>query len=157
MFRDDRELAAVCQALCDRTTGLGACWTIAPPGITARNRQLLRRNPHSHGERLLYDLAWVLWNGCRTPDLRELVHVLDRGHLAAVGELLTAIAFGPDGIEAWLDENAPDCRTGSTKKRRAGRGRDAEALARSGVAGRGRVRRAGAREGPWHVTRRTIR
>lgn len=106
MFRDDRQLAAVCQALCDRTTALGVCWTIDPPGITARNRQLLRRFPHSHGERLLYDIAWALWNGRRKPDFYEMVNVLDRDNLLAVGEILSAIAFGSDGIDAWLNETA---------------------------------------------------
>lgn len=110
MFRDDRQLAAVCQALCDRTTALGLCWTINPPGVTARNRQLLRRFPHSHGERLLYDLAWSLWNGRRNPALNELVNVLDRGNLTAVGALLIAIAYGPDGIDRWLHVYSRDHR-----------------------------------------------
>jgi hypothetical protein len=71
-------------------------------------KALLRRNPHSHGERLLCDVAWALWNGRRQPDLHGLVHVLDAGNLAAVGKLLTAIARGPAAIDIWLKEYAAD-------------------------------------------------
>ena len=107
MFRNDQQLAAVCQALCRRAR-LGLMWTAVPPAVTPACKALLRRNPHSHGERLLYDVAWALWNGRGKPDLYELVHVLDSSNLAAVGKLLTAIARGPAAIDSWLKEYAAD-------------------------------------------------
>lgn len=53
-------------------------------------RAMIRRGGFSHGETLLLQAAWALFNGGRPLDFRALVHVVDRRHWEI---LMTAIAI----------------------------------------------------------------
>ena len=105
MFRNDEQLAAVCQALC-ALAGLPSLWT--PAGPSERAKELLRTEggPLSHGEKVMLYLAWSFWNGKGGLTVAELVDTLDRSNLAAVGQLLQAHAEGPEALDAWLDDQS---------------------------------------------------
>lgn len=51
--------------------------------------------------RLLLMIAWAIWNRSQALSLADLLD-LDDEQLRAVGELLAALAHGPDGIDSWL-------------------------------------------------------
>ncbi len=103
MFRDDRQRARVCQALC-ALVGFPTFWTDAGP--SPRVKELLEADggPLSHGEKVMVFVAWALWNSRGGLTIAELVDTLDRENLTAIGELLSALANGPAALDAWLAE-----------------------------------------------------
>jgi hypothetical protein len=103
VFRNDEQLAAVCQALCAQVR-LASFWT--KNGPSERAKKLLEGGGESlsHGEQIMILCAWALWNGRGDLKFSELVDVLDRGNLTAVGELLCALAEGPEALDHWLGE-----------------------------------------------------
>lgn len=103
MFRDDRQRARVCQALC-ALVGFPSLWTDEGPSPRAKELLEADGGPLSHGEKVMLFTAWALWNGRGGLTLTELVDTLDRDNLTAVGELLSAYAQGPDALDAWLAE-----------------------------------------------------
>jgi len=105
MFRNDEQLAVVCQALVTRV-GLASLWT--PEGPAERAKELLKQEggPLSHGEKVMLFLAWSFCNGHGGLTVAELVDTLDKGNLTAVGELLVALAEGPAAVDAWLENES---------------------------------------------------
>lgn len=105
MFGSDRQAAACARALL-APVRLADLWT--PDGPTPRACGLYEADGGalSGGERALLLLAFALWNGGRRGAVADLL-ALDGGNLAAAGELLTAVALGPEAVDAWLDERAP--------------------------------------------------
>lgn len=99
-MRDDAQLAQVCQTLCSLVR-LPGMWRDGE--VTEKAVALLKKNPMSHGERLMFETAWALWNGGAKPDLGELVNTLDGKNLHAIGTLLIALADGSsEAIDWWL-------------------------------------------------------
>jgi hypothetical protein len=100
-YRDEAQHAAVCRALLTRV-GLGDLWTDTGP--TPRALELLAEDGGglSSGERTLLLAAFALWNNHRGLRFTELLRHLDDDNLKTIGELLAAIARGPEGIDAWL-------------------------------------------------------
>ena len=92
MFRDERQIGAVARVLLARVNRAELVEADAP-GLWAGGRALLH-------------LAFALWNGWPHGRMRELL-ALDAGKLAAVGELLTALAQGGAAVDGWLDEHGP--------------------------------------------------
>ncbi len=105
MFRDDEQLAAVCQTLCARV-GLPSLWTNTGPSERAKELIQAEGGPLSHGEKVMVFLAWSFWNGKGGLTVAELVDTLDRNNLLAVGQLLQAHAEGPEALDAWLDDQS---------------------------------------------------
>ncbi len=103
MFRDDRQISAAAQALLARVNH-AEWWT--PDGPTPEACDLVEAGAGglAAGERALLHLTFALWNGWEAGRIRELLS-LDSGNLAAVGELLQALALGPEAVDAWLDEH----------------------------------------------------
>jgi len=102
MFRDDRQISAVAQALLARVNR-PEWWT--PDGPAPEACQLVDDGAGGlgAGERALLHLAFTFWNGWEAGRMRELLS-LDAGNLAAVGDLLTALSIGPEAVDTWLDE-----------------------------------------------------
>ena len=104
MFRDDRQAGACCRALLARVNR-GEWWgDDGRPTPEACELVEAGAGEVSAGERALLHLAFALWNGWEAGRLRELLS-LDADNLAAVGELLTALALGPEAVDTWLDEH----------------------------------------------------
>lgn len=106
VFRDDRQLASVCQALCGLVR-LPTLWTATGP--TDRAEELLKQGGGtlSHGEKVMLFIAWALWNGQGGLTFGEAIKTLDGGNLKAVGELLVALGEGSSAIDGWLEEYGP--------------------------------------------------
>lgn len=102
MFRTDSQLAHVCETLC-RKVGLGGCWT--KDGPTDKACKWLKRAPGwSHGELLMFQFAWCLWNGSKKPDLYAMIGTLDGSNMRAIGTLFVAMGDmrGSIAIDEWL-------------------------------------------------------
>ena len=110
MFRNDRQISAVAQALLARVNHPG-WWTPDGPAPEACDLVEAGAGELSAGERALLHLAFTLWNGWEGGRMRELLS-LDAGNLAAVGDLLTAISLGPEAVDTWLDEHRPPPQAG---------------------------------------------
>lgn len=105
MFRTERQQAAVSEALC-RCVRLAGMWT--PDGPTKRALSFLeRRGALSHGEQLMLQASFDVWNGRGHMDLGEALGTLDGRNLRALGSLLIAIAAGADAVDRWLAEWTP--------------------------------------------------
>lgn len=107
-FRDDVQLARVCEALCRRIRK-GTCWVTEPhPSATTFAIDVLEGKVGlSHGERLIVLAAWSFWNGGdhKLP-FAELTETLSYDHLKAIFSLALAQARGPGFVDAWLCEQA---------------------------------------------------
>ena len=108
MFRNDAQLARVCELLCARVGKPGMWQVLSPTSGEATDTacDFKAGNPWSHGERLMFDVAWAVWNQSVSPDFGELINVLDSERLALLGRLLIAIAGGSAAIDRWLAEEA---------------------------------------------------
>lgn len=101
IWRNDRQLAQVCELLC-RLAGKRGMWSIEKCEATPECVDLIENGcPWSHGELLLFQTAWALWNGRTSPNFGELVSTLDGKRLSALGGLLTAMS---DPTYKHLDE-----------------------------------------------------
>jgi hypothetical protein len=100
MFANDLQISIVAEILL-ASVHKPNLWTADGP--TDACMALLRRNPWSHGEKLLFEVAWALWNGRKTPHFRDLVHVLDAPSLARIGRLMVAMAGDSAAIWEWVN------------------------------------------------------
>jgi hypothetical protein len=110
MFRDDRQLALVCRALCTRA-GVPDAWTVDGPGALAFDVRE-GRGPLSSGQSVLVLVAWAFWNGEGGLTLARVLDVLDGEHVRALAALLVARSDGGDAVDvdAWLREHGPRLR-----------------------------------------------
>lgn len=101
VFRDDRQRAAVCRAVCAQA-GL-KLW--AKDGPTERAKELLAQDggPMSTGERVMFLAAFALWNGHGKVLFADVCDRLDRPNLECLGSLLVALGRGVDAVDAWLE------------------------------------------------------
>jgi len=141
MFRTEQERPRVSRALCEQAR-LEGLWTETGPterAVALRERQAIDSVPFSHGERLLWDLAWDVWNsgnarhhGLEHTSVIECLEVFDTGNLSKVASLLAALA-------ADMEQRAGGCSAGGDVERwlRAREGRR-----RQGVGGLARVKAA---------------
>jgi hypothetical protein len=108
MIRDTRQRASVSRALCS-LAGLHDLWTHNAP--TAGAVELGRPGPSllSPGQRVLVGWAWDVWDstGPGSTTVADAIRHLQPAQLAAVAELLTALAEGPDAVDRWLARYAP--------------------------------------------------
>lgn len=107
-MRHNRQRAAVCRALCS-LAGLHDMWTHNAP--TAGAVELGRPGPSllSPGQRVLVGWAWDVWDstGPGSVTVADAIRHLQPSQLAAVAELLTALAEGADAVDRWLGRYAP--------------------------------------------------
>jgi hypothetical protein len=116
MWRNDKQRLAACKALL-APLRLDHLWTYeseengGAPGPTAEGMEKYHAEGTtlSHGERIMFDASWVLWNGGRDgrrPNLDEILYALDGTNLRLLGTFLTAFA-SPRGqaIDLWIAEN----------------------------------------------------
>ena len=101
LFQNDQQRAAVCSALCAKA-GFASFWT--EQGPSERAKELLKEDggPMSAGERIMFLVAWAVWNGHGKVLLADVVERLDDSNLEAIGSLLVAFAQG--GIDGRLAE-----------------------------------------------------
>lgn len=106
-MRNHAQLVAVVQAVCARVAPGVKLWTLDGPTDVARKWH--RRNPLSSGERVLFNVAWAVWNSDNVKaTVADLVTRLDGRSLAFVASLLAALADGnPLAIDRWLAEQDP--------------------------------------------------
>ena len=121
MFRDDLQLAQVCNALTERL-GKGRFWDIyeVRPGdfraeLNDLGQKIARRMPgFSPGEIIVLRVAFNLWNDSwKSPAFGDVVHRLDSGHLRRIATLMLAIDQGGLAIDRWLTENERRLTTSS--------------------------------------------
>ena len=103
MMRNDAQAARVAAALCDHLPRLRGLWRSDGPTIDPA-----KLGPCSSGERVVWEVAWSVWNNwrgkVRLPDLMRL----DGDHLERIGELLVAVGKGrAEAIDAWLELHEP--------------------------------------------------
>lgn len=98
-FRDPRQRAAVCRALC-ALAGRPDVW--APSGPTDAAAQLVLAPELSPGERVLVEWAWDVWASTGRARVADAIAHLDAARLLAVAELLTAMAQGVPAVDDWL-------------------------------------------------------
>ena len=105
-FRDDRQIAAVAKALCDRSSSLrdAHLWTANGPTEHGLELRIGSGDPAwSSSARVLWNLAWALYSQEQTPDLWDVLDTLDGANLRAVGKLLLAYAeHHPEALDEWL-------------------------------------------------------
>lgn len=99
-FRDDRQVAQVCVALCSRV-GVGDLWTADGPGPGAF-AVLEGRSPLSSGQQVMVLAAWAFWNAEGGLTLARLLDVLDPKNMRAVADLLVAASQGSGAVDTWL-------------------------------------------------------
>ena len=102
MMRDDRQLAAVCCAVCRRIQKDVVLWTHEGPTELAKRWK--KRSPLSSGERVLLLVAWTLWNNS-TPRIQfsAVIDTLDGDNLVFIGALLVALGSGMAEVDRWLE------------------------------------------------------
>jgi hypothetical protein len=106
MFQNDQQLAAVCCAFL-KLVNLESLWTENGPSERAKALFKADGGPLSSGERVMFLMAWALWNSRGKLSFVEMLEKLDSGNLTAVGEFLIAYAAGPESINSWLDGHRP--------------------------------------------------
>lgn len=104
-FRSREQAARVCRTLLGRV-GLEKHWSLAGPSPEAR---LAPPNGANSDERRLLEACWTLWEGTSTLSLDQLL-CLGPDHLEALGELVAALARGPDAIDGWVERADRDAR-----------------------------------------------
>lgn len=108
MIRDTRQRASVCRAL-SALAGQPDAWTHFGP--TDRAVELGRPGPSllSPGQRVLVGWAWDVWDstGPGSTTVADAIRHLQPAQLAAVAELLTALADSTEAVDLWLHRYAP--------------------------------------------------
>jgi hypothetical protein len=117
-FRDDGQLADVCNVLCEHAS-LPGMWSAAH-GPTEKAERLLATDCAglSAGQRVVFLAAWELWDEDRvdassgtlrpyakTLRLGYIVCALTGKYLLPLSTLLVAMAGGPDAVDEWLSRN----------------------------------------------------
>jgi hypothetical protein len=95
-FRDREQAALVCRALL-ASAGLAHGWTRTGPRPDAM--ALSCSSPTA--VRRLSAACWSIWEGCTTLGFDEIL-AMEPEHLELVGELLSALARGPEAVDGWL-------------------------------------------------------
>lgn len=98
-FRDGRQRSGVCRALL-APVSRSAFWGPEGPRLEAHASPSFETEPDV---RRLLSVCWTIWSGADTVSLAELLE-LRPDRLRAVGELMQAVAAGPDAIDGWLEE-----------------------------------------------------
>ncbi len=100
-FRDARQRAAVCRTLLAQA-GLQELWDERGPNWNAQRRiqREFRRLPRDAATLVL--TCWAVWDGTGLAAVSDLFSLTGR-NLAAVGELLNALAQGPPAVDAWVE------------------------------------------------------
>lgn len=105
MMRDHEQLVAVVQAICRRIPKDVVLWTAEGPTDLAV--RWLKRSPLSAGERVLFQVAWAVWNGTSSKlALGGVFHRMDGAQQTFVGSLLIALGGGAHGVDLWLEAEA---------------------------------------------------
>jgi hypothetical protein len=99
LFRNDKQRATVCEALCAQV-GLRDFWTEEGPSAQAKELLKEEGGTMSSGERIMFLTAWAVWNGHGKVLFADVIERLDDTNLEAVGNLL--VAFATDSIDEWL-------------------------------------------------------
>lgn len=97
-FRNREQTARVCRTLLARV-GREQCW---PPGGPSNEARLVPPNSSNSDERRLLEACWTLWESTTTLSLAQLLR-LEPAHLEVLGELIAALARGPDAIDDWVE------------------------------------------------------
>lgn len=95
MWKHDDERRAVCEALL-RLANLGGrgLWEDGRPTLAAVRYVQERSSPLSHGEFVMLQVVFDVWNGEGHARLDDLFYVLDRDRGAAVAKVLLAFHGG---------------------------------------------------------------
>ena len=103
MFRTEGQRAAVCRSICTHA-GLQAFGFWDDDGATEIAIDYLERDggPLSSGERIMFLVAWSIWNGEGNVRLDDVAYRLDGRNLTAVASLLACMAGGADDVDRWL-------------------------------------------------------
>lgn len=104
MFRDDQQRALVCKVLLG-SLGMGNYWTEHGPTEKALAIHVNKEyGVWSHGEQILWKLAWTLWTSDDDPGVPfgEIIYTLDGDRLELVGSLVVALSSG-SAIERWIN------------------------------------------------------
>ena len=103
MFSSESQLIRVCRAICSRAR-LAELWT--SDGPTAQATDLLERDggPLSSGERMVFLVAWSIWNGSGHVTVGDVLRQLDSVSLTMLGKLMLAAGQGGGAIDAWIVE-----------------------------------------------------
>jgi hypothetical protein len=102
MFRNDAQLAAVCNAFL-RHFGKPPLFT--PDGPTAEAIRMRDEGcPWSSGERAFFRLAWTLWNDDNQVPFMDVIRSLDARSCAVLASFLVAQCDGAEAIDEWLGE-----------------------------------------------------
>ena len=119
-FRDDVQVADVCNVLCENAS-LPGMWSAAH-GPTEKAERLLASDCAglSAGQRVAFLSAWELWDEDRvdansgalrpyakTLRLGYMVRALTGKFLVPLATLLVAMAGGPDAVDGWLNRSRP--------------------------------------------------
>lgn len=106
MFESENQRARVCKAL---LTHVGIDNPAAPrlwneDGPTELAMDLLDADGggFSSGERIMFLVAWQIWNGDGKVKIEDVAYRLDQRNTAAVGSLLVAMSGGPGDVDRWL-------------------------------------------------------
>lgn len=114
MLRDDKQACRALRVFLGGTFhDVDSLWTDKGPTETAL--RYLKASPLSHGEHLILQVAFDLWNGRGGAKFSELMSVLDTSFLVLVFELATAVANGPDAVDAWIARRSVWPGTGGKK------------------------------------------
>jgi hypothetical protein len=117
-FRDDEQLADVCNVLCEHAS-LPGLWSAAHGPTEKAERLLAADCPGlSAGQRVTFLSSWELWDEDRvnanskafhpyekTLRLGYILCALTGKYLLPLSTLLVAMASGPAAVDAWLSRN----------------------------------------------------
>jgi hypothetical protein len=114
MFKDDQQRAYVCKVLLG-SLGMGRYWTEHGPTEEAKDIWMKwKSGPWSHGEKIIWGLAWSLWTGDDDPAIPfgEIIYTLDGDRLKLVGSLVVAL-HSSSALQKWINLYGPQAPVGS--------------------------------------------
>ena len=87
----------------------GSYWSESGPSPAALSLWEQKGGPMSHGEKVMFGIAWAIWTGNNEWPLTfdEVLYTLDPTGQEALGALLVALATGKDAVERWLTQWKP--------------------------------------------------
>jgi hypothetical protein len=111
VFRDDSQVAEVCNLLCEHASMPGM-WTVGY-GPTSECERILSRDCAglTAGQQVIFLVAWELWNEERVDKQSHIVRfafvvrVLTGKYLMPLATLLVAMGGGPEAVDDWLSSN----------------------------------------------------